>query len=78
MDAGDLITAVTLPPNGMAGRSRYRKVRDRASYAFALVPPAARIEMDGGGVKEVRLALGASHTSRGGHRRPKRHRGANS
>jgi xanthine dehydrogenase YagS FAD-binding subunit len=55
---GDLITAVTLPPNGIAKRSSYRKVRDRASYAFALVSLAAGLEMDGDVVKDVRLALG--------------------
>ena len=56
--AGELITSVTLPSNGVATRSTYRKVRDRASYAFALVSLAAGLEMDGGVVKEVRLALG--------------------
>ena len=54
---GELITGVTLPPP-TAGRSRYRKVRDRASYAFALVSVAAVLETDGGTVKSVRLALG--------------------
>ena len=55
---GELITAVTLPPNGVAARSTYRKVRDRASYAFALVSVAAGLEMEGGTIKDVRLALG--------------------
>ena len=55
--AGELITAVTLPPD-MRGRSRYRKVRDRASYAFALVSLAAVLEVQDGVVKSVRLALG--------------------
>jgi xanthine dehydrogenase YagS FAD-binding subunit len=55
---GDLITAVTLPPNGVAARSHYRKVRDRASYAFALVSVAAGLEMEGATIKDVRLALG--------------------
>ncbi|QGZ66063.1 FAD binding domain-containing protein [Paraburkholderia acidisoli] len=54
---GELITAVTLPP-AAAGRSAYRKVRDRASYAFALVSVAARLEVRDGTVKDVRLALG--------------------
>jgi xanthine dehydrogenase YagS FAD-binding subunit len=44
---GELVTAVTLPPNGVAARSHYRKVRDRASYAFALVSVAAGLEMEG-------------------------------
>ena len=55
---GELITAVELPALGMAARSTYRKVRDRASYAFALVSVAAALELDGGVVKDVRLALG--------------------
>jgi xanthine dehydrogenase YagS FAD-binding subunit len=58
LEAGELITAVTVPPNGVAARSHYRKVRDRASYAFALVSVAAGLEMEGGTIKDVRLALG--------------------
>lgn len=57
LEAGDLITAVTLPPP-LAGRSRYRKVRDRASYAFALISVAAALDVQDGVVKDVRLALG--------------------
>ena len=55
---GELITAVELPPLSFASRSTYRKVRDRASYAFALVSVAAALELEGGKVKDVRLALG--------------------
>jgi xanthine dehydrogenase YagS FAD-binding subunit len=55
---GELITAVELPALPLAQRSTYRKVRDRASYAFALVSVAAAIELDNGVVKDVRLALG--------------------
>ncbi len=58
LEHGDLITAVDLPPIGFAARSRYRKARERASYAFALVSVAAAIEVDGGTVRDVRLALG--------------------
>lgn len=54
----ELITAVTLPPLPMAARSIYRKVRDRASYAFALASVAAALELDGDVVKDVRIALG--------------------
>jgi xanthine dehydrogenase YagS FAD-binding subunit len=57
LEAGDLITAVTLPP-AIEGRSRYRKVRDRASYAFALVSVAALLDVQNGIVKQVRVALG--------------------
>ena len=53
---GDLITAVELPP--IAAGSRYRKVRDRASYAFALVSVAAALRVSDGTVTEIRLALG--------------------
>ena len=55
--AGELITAVVLPPPS-GGRSTYRKVRDRASYAFALVSLAASLEVEGGTVRAVRLAMG--------------------
>ena len=55
---GELITAIELPPLPFATRSAYRKVRDRSSYAFALVSVAAALDMDGGIVRDVRLALG--------------------
>jgi len=55
---GELIAGIELPALPFAVRSTYRKVRDRASYAFALVSVAAALEIDGGVVKEVRLALG--------------------
>jgi xanthine dehydrogenase YagS FAD-binding subunit len=55
---GELIIAVALPALPFAARSTYRKVRDRASYAFALVSVAAALELEGDTVKDVRLALG--------------------
>lgn len=55
---GELVTSIELPPFAFSSRSTYRKVRDRASYAFALVSVAAAIEIDAGTVKDVRLALG--------------------
>jgi xanthine dehydrogenase YagS FAD-binding subunit len=56
---GELITAVELPALPMAARSTYRKVRDRSSYAFALVSVAAALELaPDGTVRDVRLALG--------------------
>jgi xanthine dehydrogenase YagS FAD-binding subunit len=59
LEPGELITAVDLPPTPFAARSRYRKVRDRASYAFALVSVAAALDLAGDGtVRDVRLALG--------------------
>jgi xanthine dehydrogenase YagS FAD-binding subunit len=58
LQAGEIITAVDLPPKGFAEHYAYLKIRDRASYAFALVSVAAALEMDGQTVKEARLALG--------------------
>ena len=58
LEHGELITAVDLPELSFATRSHYRKVRDRASYAFALVSVAAALEVEGGVVRDVRLALG--------------------
>jgi xanthine dehydrogenase YagS FAD-binding subunit len=55
---GEIIIAVDLPPNDFASHSHYLKLRDRASYAFALVSVAAALRMDGGVVREARLALG--------------------
>ncbi|MET7897290.1 FAD binding domain-containing protein [Streptomyces mirabilis] len=60
--ADELITAIELPPVPVAGNSRYRKVRDRASYAFALVSVAAAVAVADGVVTEVRLALGGVGT----------------
>ena len=57
LQAGEMITAVTLPPP-LPGRHIYRKVRDRASYAFALVSVAAIVDAPNGRVKSARLAFG--------------------
>ena len=54
----ELITAIHLPPLAFAKNSKYRKVRDRASYAFALVSVAAALETENGAIRNVRLALG--------------------
>jgi xanthine dehydrogenase YagS FAD-binding subunit len=58
LQPGELITAIELPALPLAARSTYRKVRDRASYAFALVSVAAALGVEGGTVRDVRLALG--------------------
>jgi xanthine dehydrogenase YagS FAD-binding subunit len=58
LGADELITAVDLPAMPFATRSHYLKMRDRASYAFALVSVAAAINVDGGTIRDVRLALG--------------------
>lgn len=55
---GELIAAVEIPASAMAARSEYRKVRDRSSYAFALVSVAAAIEIAQGRIVDVRIALG--------------------
>ncbi len=55
---GELIVAVELPPLAFGRTSTYRKVRDRASYAFALVSVAAALELDGDRVADVRIAFG--------------------
>ncbi len=62
LEPGELITAVELPALPFAARSTYRKVRDRASYAFALVSVAAALELNAGVVRNVRLALGGVAT----------------
>jgi xanthine dehydrogenase YagS FAD-binding subunit len=56
---GELITAVELPANGFAKHWDYLKIRDRASYAFALVSVAAALDVgDGGTIRDARIALG--------------------
>jgi xanthine dehydrogenase YagS FAD-binding subunit len=55
---GELITAVELHALPFGVRSTYRKVRDRASYAFALVSVAAVLDVEDGAVKDVQLAMG--------------------
>ncbi|WP_020654442.1 FAD binding domain-containing protein [Massilia niastensis] len=54
----ELVTAIDLPPLPCAAGSHYLKLRDRASYAFALVSVAAALDLRGGVVHDVRLALG--------------------
>jgi len=58
LKANEMITAVELPPRGFSGHYEYLKVRDRTSYAFALVSVAAALEMKDGQIGEARLALG--------------------
>jgi xanthine dehydrogenase YagS FAD-binding subunit len=59
---GELVTAVTLPARPQMVQSRYLKVRDRASYAFALTSAAATLHVEGGNIREARLALGGVGT----------------
>ena len=55
---GELITSVDLPPPAFSEHAHYLKIRDRASYAFALVSVAAALQMDGARVTAARIALG--------------------
>ena len=55
---GELILGIDLPPPVFADHAHYLKVRDRASYAFALVSVAAALQMDNGVVRQARIALG--------------------
>jgi xanthine dehydrogenase YagS FAD-binding subunit len=59
LEPGDLITAVELPPLAFGSRSSYRKVRDRASFSFAVLSVAAALDVADGVVRDCRLALGA-------------------
>ena len=58
LEPDEIITAIELPPKGFAQNYTYLKIRDRLSYAFALVSVAAALELDGDTIKEARLALG--------------------
>lgn len=55
---GELITAIEIPANNFAAHSSYLKLRDRSSYAFALVSVAAALELNGSIIKAVRIAMG--------------------
>jgi xanthine dehydrogenase YagS FAD-binding subunit len=58
LEPDELITAIELPPQGFASNYSYLKIRDRLSYAFALVSVAAGLELAGGVIREARFALG--------------------
>jgi xanthine dehydrogenase YagS FAD-binding subunit len=58
LGTGEIITALELPPRGFAHNYSYLKIRDRLSYAFALVSVAAALELEGDTISEARLALG--------------------
>ena len=58
LERDELIVAVELPPLAFAERSVYRKVRERASFSFALVSVAAALDVAGGTVRDVRIAFG--------------------
>jgi xanthine dehydrogenase YagS FAD-binding subunit len=58
LQPGDLITAVEVPPLGFARRSLYLKVRDRASFEFALAAAAVALDIEGGTIRQARVAFG--------------------
>src|SRR5204862_7481471 len=62
LEPGDLITHVTLPPPGAGSRQVYLKLRDRASYEFALASAAVVLSVAGGNVTYARVALGGVGT----------------
>jgi xanthine dehydrogenase YagS FAD-binding subunit len=62
LGVGDLILAVSVPPVPGGDRSVYLKLRERASYEFALVSVAASVDLDGGRITEARVALGGVAT----------------
>ncbi|WP_445503619.1 FAD binding domain-containing protein [Microvirga sp. G4-2] len=62
LEPGEVITAITVPANPVARRSHYLKVRDRASFEFAVVSAAVALEMDGARIRQARIALGGVGT----------------
>ena len=58
LNPGELIMSIEIPKNNFAAKSYYVKVRDRASYAFALVSVAAALEVNGSKIKQARIAMG--------------------
>src|SRR3954468_3836183 len=62
LEPGEVITAITVPPNPAGRRSHYLKVRDRASFDFALVSVAVALDMDGPRIRQAQVALGGVGT----------------
>jgi xanthine dehydrogenase YagS FAD-binding subunit len=62
LEPGEVIAAITVPANPAARRSHYLKVRDRASFEFAVVSAAVTLEMDGARIRQARIALGGVGT----------------
>src|SRR5919202_208118 len=65
LEPGEVITAITVPASAATRRSHYLKVRDRASFEFALVAAAVALEMDGARIRQARVALGGVGTKPG-------------
>jgi xanthine dehydrogenase YagS FAD-binding subunit len=62
LEPGEVIAAITVPASAAAKRSHYLKVRDRASFEFAVVSAAVALDMDNGRIREARVALGGVGT----------------
>src|SRR5919202_6101433 len=62
LEPGEVITAITVPASAATRRSHYLKVRDRASFEFALVSAAVALDMDGARIRQARVALGGGGT----------------
>jgi len=62
LEPGDIIAAIEVPAAAAARRSHYRKVRDRASFEFALASAAVALDINGGTIREARIALGGVGT----------------
>ena len=62
LEPGEVIAAIAVPASLVARRSHYLKVRDRASFEFALVSAAVALEMDGARIRQARIALGGVGT----------------
>src|ERR687893_326990 len=62
LEPGEVIAAITVPANAAARRSPYLKVRDRASFEFAVVSAAVALDMEGGRIRQARVALGGVGT----------------
>src|SRR3954449_12316690 len=62
LEPGEVITAITVPASPVARRSHYLKVRDRASFEFAVVSAAVALDIDGGRIRAARVALGGVGT----------------
>src|ERR671939_647422 len=62
LEPGEVIVAITVPASPVARRSHYLKVRDRASFEFAVVSTAVALEMEGGRIRQARVALGGVGT----------------
>src|SRR3954468_7808392 len=62
LEPGEVVSAITVPASLLTRRSHYLKVRDRASFEFALVSAAVALEMDGPRIREARVAVGGVGT----------------